>query len=179
MGLPLSRNTNYAPSAPVLSADLNALQDAVVGGLKGLSTLIVMGCAFQSRTPGTTPPQYNVNGLDGSILTIAGTANDFFYAPQLDARATIVNVRLKVRDFAANTWQAHVYKVANVGLVSATVTEPVAAISSLANATDQTLTFNAVNIPLAGGNGCYIRVQQVAGTAAIRIYSAEIDYFVS
>jgi hypothetical protein len=33
--LPSSRNTTYTPSAPVKSADLNAIQDAIVGGGHG------------------------------------------------------------------------------------------------------------------------------------------------
>ena len=36
MALPTSRNTTYAPGSDIRSADLNALQDCIVGGKHGL-----------------------------------------------------------------------------------------------------------------------------------------------
>lgn len=35
MTLPISRNTTHTPNAPVLSVDLNAIQDCIVGGKRG------------------------------------------------------------------------------------------------------------------------------------------------
>jgi len=41
MSLPSSRNTTYVAADPVLSADLNAIQDCIVGSKRGDFTLIV------------------------------------------------------------------------------------------------------------------------------------------
>lgn len=64
MALPSSRNTTYGADSPVKSADLNALQDAVVGRKHGSISRFV--AALLSHTTGWTlnegPPSYVIPG---------------------------------------------------------------------------------------------------------------------
>lgn len=47
MGLPTTREETAAPNAPVKSATINALQDAVIGGMHGEISLVLTAAAFQ------------------------------------------------------------------------------------------------------------------------------------
>lgn len=50
MTLPTSRNTTYAASSPILSADLNALQDMIIGRKFPAADFPFGGTAFQLQT---------------------------------------------------------------------------------------------------------------------------------
>jgi hypothetical protein len=50
MALPSSRNTTYAPGADIRSADLNAIQDCIIGGKHGTRELAIDASAFHVAT---------------------------------------------------------------------------------------------------------------------------------
>lgn len=54
MALPTSRNTTYAPSSPILSADLNALQDMITGNKHPLREVPLAAAAWTMEAGGTT-----------------------------------------------------------------------------------------------------------------------------
>lgn len=72
MTLPISRNTTYTPASPVKSADLNDLQDCIVGNKHGVRTLTVLGDAF--NPDGGTFAGFGSTGRN--VWTFAGPPND-------------------------------------------------------------------------------------------------------
>lgn len=50
MTLPLSRNTTYAASDPILAADLDDIQDCIIGRKHGTIEITVPACAFVLQT---------------------------------------------------------------------------------------------------------------------------------
>lgn len=65
MGLPSSRNTTYSPATPIKSADLNLIQDCLVGAKRSSAWRWMSPC---------TPNVINTNtmNLDGVMFAAAG-----------------------------------------------------------------------------------------------------------
>lgn len=59
MNLPGSRNTTYGASSDVLSADLNAIQDCIIGGKYGNQTLVIPAAEFASIDAPGNPITFN------------------------------------------------------------------------------------------------------------------------
>lgn len=189
MAWPSTRLTTYNPASKVKSADLNAIQDAIIK--LNTKTIIVPGLSFVATRSGnniTTPVKYNITGLFAGEISsdptggVSGVTDLEVAAPieGVPTNATILNVRYYLRDNVTGPvkWECHVYKATNYGAV---ITEPVAFILSAGTGADQTVTFTGVNIALTGGGvKAYLRARMSGSTTAantIRLYGAEVDVY--
>ena len=87
MALPDSRNTTYTAGLPVKAADLNDLQDAVIGRKHGELELWVPASAFLQADTETTDWQYFQAGY---LANRSGQFAAFYCCPALPA-GTIIN----------------------------------------------------------------------------------------
>lgn len=87
MPLPTTRNTTYAADTPIRSADLNALQDAVIGEFHG--------DVVEHRSLGMPAPtgwQLGINNSNPTLLATTGGPNDIRIDLQLPVGATLKSV---------------------------------------------------------------------------------------
>lgn len=74
MSLPASRNTTYSPSDPVKSADLNAIQDQIVGA-KHPALSIALGAAAFLPKAGGNASLGDGQWTFGAVSTLQGSAS--------------------------------------------------------------------------------------------------------
>lgn len=163
MALPDSPNTTYAPADPVLSVDLNDLQDCVVAGAHGAQELIV-----------------NARGLSLSAgVAMAGggwaewsSSGSAYWAPDVHTGDRFTSLTLRVYGNAAADFTVGVYVVTPAavltqicpGGVTAAITNPAAAWADA--------TIDLIDTTLAAGESVVI---EIAGSASgLRVLSAAL-----
>jgi len=164
MALPSSRNTTYTPGSTVLAADLNALQDCVIGGKLAPTTIEIGGMAW-TPAAAMTPFYSLVGGLEGPIFNA-------FWALPLPIGVRITAVRWYVRDNVTGptTLQAFFGYGNRAGVQTIVSTSAVSA----GTAANQTLSV-APNHTITAGRSYGLIVNTAAGSASCRLYGAEID----
>jgi hypothetical protein len=67
--LPTSRNTNYSPTSPILSVDLDAIQDCIIGAKHGPLEMMIPAAAFVAagQSAIATPQNVNIGGEAGGV----------------------------------------------------------------------------------------------------------------
>lgn len=169
MSLPVSRNTTYAASSQVKSADLNDVQDQI--------------CTLHSRLndPRTLVIPYAAgmdgfgSGLDPNFLGyIQTTAAAVWVMPiSLDDGRQITAARVRIRSHNVNTIAAtlrHAIDGANTTDASATS-------ATGAGASDVTLTLTPGSpVLVQAGIHAHYRIHLIASGTDLRIYQAEVDY---
>lgn len=127
MTLPLTRNTTYTPASPVKSADLNDIQDAIIGGKHGALEMVLGAAGWQPDI-----------GVSGGMILVGGV-----YAYQCNAfgvfhREIPVVVGMKLREVRfsmlgnniADVTAINVYKLTaanvmtSIGTIAAIINEP-------------------------------------------------------
>lgn len=158
-----SRNTTYAAADPVLSNDLNELQDAVIQAAHGEVVDIVNAQAMRLGT------NVAMAGGGWAEWTGAGTAN---WGPQLRTGQRVTRLTLRVYGNGAADFTVGVYVVSPTagltqicpGGVTAAITNPAA---SWADAP-----INLTDTTLAAGECLLI---EIAGSAAnLRVLNAQL-----
>jgi hypothetical protein len=89
MAWPNSRLTTYTAATPVKSADLNAIQDAIISPVHGDRILMIPGASGRANS-GTT---LNASGYAGSISSTASTT--IVWTPQLHQGDRIKSLLLR------------------------------------------------------------------------------------
>lgn len=166
MSLPLSRNTNYAPTSPILSNDLNAIQDCIIGGKVGNQILSISGAAFAASTGG---PSWS------ATLGLAASPVNAVAAIPLGVGCRITAVRVFVKDNAVGPtkMQATLSNSDHLGGGG------VIASSALSAGTgaNQTLTITPVAFTMLAGIFYFVGIVTPTGAAVENIYGAEVDFF--
>lgn len=166
MSLPLSRNTSYAASSPVKSADLNDMQDCVIGGKHGQKYLAIPAAAARWDSG------WSFAG-NGNRIISSGAAIVYFPIPACVGDEIGDLVVYHYGDGAADIDAIDLYKVAPLPSGaqtsmntsgSATVTNPPASVVAKVVGVD--------NFVLASGENAMVRISVTA--ANIRLYGLMI-----
>lgn len=169
--LPASRNTTYTTDSPVLSEDLNDIQDAIIAGAHGdrVLTLSAYAAFVSDAAPGWTAA-----GGPGFITSTAGT--NIIYVPiPLAIGARIKSVKVaRYGDGAADFANMIIQRYAAIGAGTLTglgssgvVTNPAASWA------DTTIT---VASPTAAVDGDSFFLEIVANAANLRVGSIRVTY---
>jgi hypothetical protein len=176
--LPLTRNTTYTPASAVKSADLNDLQDAIIGGKHGLLTIPISVFELVNIGTGSAPVAF-AHGIVGNIsgdIVAAGqpitVARSLGFLP---IGTRIVNVRVYLKDVAGQPALTVSLRGGNRAGTSAAdaVTN-----NSAASGATQTVTLAAVNhdVGTSALAAAYLYLNTfVNATGTYSIYSIEID----
>ena len=161
MSLPSSRNTTYAATSPVKSADLNLIQDCIIGGKHGTLTKQV---GISPSCPGYA----NASG----IATSGGALSSGMIIP-LHVGDRIATVRAYVNDNATGPTKVRL----QFGKINAGAFVQLATVLSSGLGGDQTLTLSALAKTLLTGEMCAIIVDNFGGGAgSCKAYFCEVDY---
>lgn len=176
--LPLTRNTTYTPATAVKSADLNDLQDAVIGGKHGLLTIPVAIFALVNIGVGATPVTVThsiVSGIAADLVATATPIDAALAINGLPVGTRIVNVRVYLKDVAGQPVLGVSMRGGNRAGSSAadTVTNNSAASGAL-----QTVTLANVNHDIGTSDlgAAYLFLSTLTNaTGTYSIYSVEVD----
>lgn len=164
MSLPTTRNTTYTPASPVLSNDLNAIQDCIVGHKHPTLTKIIMGGDLFSSTG--TPATTTAAELQGTPLNASGGLD-------LDAGCRVTAIRARIKD---NATGPTTIRLNFVSVTTAGAQTNIANATSSGAGTDQTLSLTGLTTVIAAGTGYAINIATVAGAAQGTVRWIEIDY---
>ena len=173
MSLPISRNTTYANGVPVEAADLNDLQDAIIGGKHGEKVLHIPAAAMA--------PYYTADLVfKADNWESTGAGPESAYIPiTLSEGDRILSIRIFV--YAVGTEANSILYSAEVDLVagsSSAVDEGGGAQGSGAGPAYLPIDFAAGsgNLPLtiSADKSYYLAVRLY--TVASRVYHAEVTY---
>ena len=174
MALPTSRNRTYAAASPVIAADLNAIQDCIIGAKHGAKTMIIPGTSFKQKNTGAAVVYDN----SPTLLTSGAAAADTIASFEIPVGSSITAVRFYVRDnvTGATKWTCDLGKST---LYDAAVNSLVTPSVSAGTGVDQTLTPVPASLPhtvLGGGVRYALSAKMTTGTATCKLYGAEVDY---
>lgn len=166
MALPDTRDLTYAAGVPVSSANLNAIQDSIIGGKFGpriqfFPAVNVNAGAFTLALPpnGATSLSGSGQGLAVPLTFANGTSIT-------GARGTIVDV-------SGTTVRVGIYQRV---LGSSVVVNTFASAASLGNGTLQTLSIPFGNtIPVVTGHTYFALFVIASGAGACPIFGIEVD----
>jgi hypothetical protein len=146
MALPLSRNTTYALGIKILSADLNSIQDCIIGGKFGPTDIEIGGANFNLMNPnyaatvpsfgddwqftGVTPPNDNI--VTGIVLPIGTQVNSITWHFNKASQASALTMRLRKRNGTTNT-DIDVLADVTSGAAQTSVTQSAATFSGVPN----------------------------------------------
>lgn len=98
MALPVSRNTTYTALSQVQSADLNAIQDMIIGGRHGARTLVLGPGSFQPARPASNSDFEKVDASPGYWTTnVNGTSHKLVASLPMVPGGRINEVRVRVK----------------------------------------------------------------------------------
>jgi hypothetical protein len=160
MGLPTSRNTTYNTDSPVLPADLNALQDMVVGNKHPTRTIKCPIIGPTTPIPGT--------------VDVAITGSWIVGIPGLFVGESITAVRVALRDSATGPTKLQVELLtASAGNVLGLAVPASAA--SAGTGAFQVLPLVVGAVLVVSGSVYYVGVIFNTGAAACHLYDVEVD----
>jgi hypothetical protein len=157
MGLPLERNTDYAPESPFRSMDANDMQDAIVAGAHGELVTVVHPFAAALGANASK------NGAGYVAFSGAGDAH-VVEAFRTGTRITGVLVRVYgngVTVFAVNAW------VMNASNVLANIGPGAAAVTSTPGAAWADLVVDVTDTTLGAGESFWLSVETSGGGARL------------
>lgn len=176
MTLPASRNRTYAPNSPVRSADLNDIQDNIVGGKHGDKILTIAATAGEVAT--AAGGAWNLAagfGVVGHAWVSPSLANlSVSFSLPLHIGDRIKSVRALVKDTAGG----HTLDMQLVKSTSTfTQTQIGTTQTSAGDGSDQTLSVSGLTATIASGNFYYVVVGNNDTTVTThRIYGVEVTY---
>jgi hypothetical protein len=171
MALPLSRNTTYGVGAIILSADLNALQDSIVGKKHGAVTKQIHGAKFTHVSTATTAIGRDI---DGGVVAIAGAAL-FLPITEIDVGCVITAVRLRMRDSTPEVRKFQLQRYTEV-------TPALSILATSGNSTGtgvyQTISVGSLAVVVTAAQPLGITFLINSGsTVGAKVHSVEIDYY--
>jgi hypothetical protein len=173
MALPTSRNTTYVAGSQVKSADLDAIQDCIIGNKHGtleLDLLMRPASLYTSGIAGLpgNPP------ISGTTITGTGASSGFVAQFSLPAGKRIVNVKAVVQESTSggtDKAQVSLFRMDNSG----TPTRIGTGSPSLGNNTVQTILYNANHTVLTVTSYAAV-VNFGLGSAAINVNRMYVEY---
>lgn len=172
MTLPASRNTTYSAGSPILSNDLNALQDCIIGRKHGAITVAIHGTRLHAVTGSN---QTNQQRTSAGVSQTGGTLPGWCVGVELPIGTRILAVRAYFRDSATGTTTLNVALKKYVA-VTPTATTVATSANSLGNGTYQAATTGAVSETLVAGTNYEIEVNPGGGgTGSCTVHFIEID----
>lgn len=169
MTLPESRNTTYAQGVQIKSADLNDIQDQIIGGKHGDKVLMLPGCAFVPASGGNPPV-----ALDGILIGNAGGTGQGNAPLPLHVGDRIKSIVVYVYEDAAAAFTATYYAI-DVTTQSGSTLDSGTDASGGAGTTTDTCDITGINYTLTATGAAYIKIAIPTG-AANHVVGAAITY---
>lgn len=170
MTLPASRNTTYSAGSSILSNDLNAVQDCIIGRKHGPITITIHGSRFSASASSVV-----VTKSQAGVSQAGGSAPSFIYGLDLPIGSRILSARAYLRDNAAGPTAMYIALKKYIALTS-TFAGIGLTPASLGSGAYQALSVGAVaETVVAGTNYSLELIQSGGGTSLCQLHYAEID----
>ncbi len=168
MGLPTTRETTATPADPVDSNTINAIQDAIIGGLTGSRTYRYGPNAYESGVAATVtkfPDEVVANPMNGNV-SLDG----------IPVGKQITAIRVRVKDIGANAIEVEAYKVdPSHATAGATYTQLGTTQTSDGSGDRQTLTISGLTEVIELGRNYAVTIAAVGAAANHKMVWVEVD----
>lgn len=172
MALPLSRNTTYAPSAQVKSADLNDIQDQIIdiwGKVVAAGEIVISASDAQIQAVAAGANVYNAVNDEITMGTAQHRAN--FPIP-LPVGHRILNITYSFFGGNTNAKNCTLYRKSGTPGTAATIESTIAPTDS----GEATATDSAINYTIATGVRIFAQFQAAAASTTDRVSQIKVTY---
>ena len=165
MTLPSSRNTSYGANQPILSNDLNALQDCVAGAKHPSLTSVLAAAAFQAPTSagGAT--------FNGDYWTTSGT---MILTASLDMLRVGDRITGISATYVVGTGSSVTYQIIERNLTTLATTS-VATATDATGTTVETGSISGINYTVQAGCSYILRISATNNTSIVYAGSVTRD----
>lgn len=170
MALPLSRNRTNAPGSQIFSADLNDLQDCIVGGKHGQITRRFGPSAITTTDPSLVP----ITIGSGYVQNTSG-ASSFICALSLPLGAVITGIRVGIDPASTNVLRAQL-KVFDIA--AGTEANSWFADTTVSGFAAVALATGGATKTVVVGENLAVTVTRQSGTVAVdRVFYIDVDCY--